>query len=240
MGRLSSTFGVLDSSGANQNERMKLAPIDISGISKEPKAPSDPNSGSRKIDLQEPEIDNSVDDNIELKTEAIPKLSPSEESLQGIQQQLSQNAEDAAKRRLAFGAANFVIDVMNANSEYDAVSFQANLNIFQADQSVAAAMSQGASRKVQRESEGIQAGKSSLADLAAQGIDVNSSGAERIQASQEAVGIYNGMMEEINASREALGFEQEIVQLEFSQKQAKRKRDQSFLTAGLKFGARAF
>jgi hypothetical protein len=169
-------------------------------------------------------------------TEAV--AAPSEvASLDAINQTLKDNKEAAKNAGLIFAGTNLFIDVLNANSAYNAVSGQAKMNMFLAHQGAQDAIARGATKSNLASSRGYQEGENSLAYLAAQGLDINSAGAGRVQASQEAIGIYNGMLEEINASREALGFEQEIVQLNYDIAQAKIEKDYAIMGAYLNFGS---
>ena len=163
----------------------------------------------------------------------------SADSLKDISDQQRDKTKNERNSRLAFAGAKLFLDVMNAKSQYDAVDGQSKLNIYQANISASDAISRGAGRALERKQEGKREGQSALVALAAQGIDVDSSGAQRVVASQEAVGIYNGMLEEINASREALGFELQKVQFGFQRDQAKIQRDTAIIGSSLEFGATA-
>lgn len=184
-----------------------------------------------------PEVEPFDDFEPEFFSRETPKTPSEKQSLDETNKQLKQNADIAKGTQIALAGAELFINVMNANSQYNAIEGQAKMNIFLATQSASDAISRGAGRSLARKQEGKRAGEASLASLAAQGIDVSSAGAQRASASQEAVGIYNGMLEEINASREALGFEQQIVQFNFDIDQADIQRDSAIIGSVLDFGA---
>lgn len=147
--------------------------------------------------------------------------------------------ENRNKAQAAIAGARFFTDVMNAQSQYIAVSEKAKTNIFLAHQSAADAISQGKQAALQLESQGRQRGDSAKLAMAAQGQDVQGEGVERVVEGQEAVGVYNAMIAEINASRQALGFEQEAVQYESQIEMAELQRNYSIFSSALNFGASA-
>jgi len=161
------------------------------------------------------------------------------EATRGIEEQMRENSQQATNARMSAAGAGLFLDIMNANSKYEAVKGEAGLNIYLAQQSANDAIARGKTRANMRVSEGMQQGEQALVYLAAQGLDVNSVGADRIAASQEAMGLYNGMMEEINSHREAMGYELEEVQLNYMVRQAEVERDTAVLGGIINFGANA-
>lgn len=135
--------------------------------------------------------------------------------------------------------AKFMLEVVNAQSQYQTIKGQASLNIMQARNSAADALNRGRQAQSDAQSEGYQAGQESLLSAAAQGQDVNGAGAGKIQASYEAMGIYNGMREEINSMREALGLELEEINYDYQVGQADIQRTNSMIGSALSFGATA-
>jgi hypothetical protein len=160
-------------------------------------------------------------------------------ALQSIDQQLKDNSESARNAKLAGAGAGLFLDILNANSKYDSIKGEAALNIYLANNSVNDAIARGKTRSLNQMSQGVQRGEQSLAYLAAQGLDISSVGARNVAASQEAMGLYNGMLEEINSHREAMGYELEIAQLNYATSMAKTDRDQAVLGAIINFGATA-
>lgn len=150
---------------------------------------------------------------------------------------IADSMERNRKGQVSLAAANFFVDVMNANSRFKSIKGQANTNIFLAHQSAADALSRGRQRSFQLEEQGRTAAESAAVGLAAQGQDVQGAGVSRVEGSLEIAGIYNGMIAEINASREALGFEQEITQYQSQIESAELQRDMDILSSGLNLGA---
>lgn len=143
------------------------------------------------------------------------------------------------KRQLAVAGARFFANVMNAQSQYTAISEQARTNIFLANQSAADAIARGKQASLQLEQRGRQMGENAKLAAAAQGQDVKGAGVDKLVAGQESVGIYNAMIAEMNANREALGFEQEAIQYMGQIEQAEIQRNFSILSGALQFGASA-
>jgi len=137
--------------------------------------------------------------------------------------------------KIGLAAAEFGIDMMNANSRYRTISDQAQFNIVQAQNQRADSLYRGRLAAGRAESKGRQAGEQSLLALAAQGQDVSGAAAQRVQGSYEAVGIENALQEEINSMREALGFELEQIGYDYQIKTAGIERDASVISSGLQF-----
>ena len=129
-----------------------------------------------------------------------------------------------------------VAEINNAKSAYRALKGQAQLNIMMAQNQAADAVYRGKQLALDRQAEGVQAGQQSLLAAAAQGQDVAGAGAQKIQQSFEAMGVYNAMREEINSIREAMGFELEEVGLEFQIAQGEIARDSAIANAYLNTG----
>jgi hypothetical protein len=133
--------------------------------------------------------------------------------------------------------ARFMADVLNANSAYNATTGEARLNIMQARNQAADALYRGRQAQMDAQSEGRQAGESALLAMAVQGQDVSGAAVQKIQASYEAMGIFNGMREEINAIREALGYQLEEVAYNYQMRNAAIARDSAIIGSGLTAGA---
>lgn len=144
---------------------------------------------------------------------------------------------DYRKGQAILAGAQFVSDYLNANAAYSTVKGQAQLNILQARNQGADALYRGRQAQMDRQSEGYQQGQSALLTMAAQGQDVGGAGVQKIQASLEAMGIYNGMQEEINSMKEALGYELEEVNYRYQINQAKNQRDAAVLGSAINLGA---
>lgn len=143
------------------------------------------------------------------------------------------------KMQLGLAGAGFLIDIANANNAYVATTGQAQLNIIQARNQAADALYRGHQSALDQQLQGYQAGQHSQLSAAAQGQDVSGAGAQKVQGSQEAVGIFNGMKEEINSMREALGYQLEEVVYDYQTDQAAITRDNAYIGAGLNLGAAA-
>jgi len=133
--------------------------------------------------------------------------------------------------------AKFMMDVSNAQSAYNSVKGTAAMNIVQARNQAADALSRGRQARLDRESEGYNAGNSALLNAAAQGQDVSGTGAQKIKGSYEAIGILNGMQEEINSMNEALGFELEEINYDYQQDIAEVNRNSAIIGSALNAGA---
>lgn len=133
--------------------------------------------------------------------------------------------------------AQFFADVFNAQSAYFATTSQARLNIIQARNQAADALYRGRQAQLAAQSEGRQAGETALLAMAVQGQDVSGAAAGKIQASYEAMGVFNGMQEEINAIREALGFQLEEVAYNYQMRNAEIARNTAILGSAIQAGA---
>jgi hypothetical protein len=147
--------------------------------------------------------------------------------------------EGLKTRRLEAGiaGARFFADVLNANSAYNALAGQAQLNIVQARNQAADALYRGRQAQMEAQSEGRQAGESAILAMAAQGQDVSGSAVQKIQGSYEAVGVFNGMREEINSIREALGYQLEETAYNYQVRNADIARQSAILGSALNLGA---
>lgn len=141
-----------------------------------------------------------------------------------------------ANYQKAIAAAEFVIDVINANNSYQQTKGQAQLNILQARNDEADALYRGRQAQLQRESEGYEAGQDSLLAMAAQGQDVSGTAANKLSGSYEAMGYQMGAMEMVNAYREALGYRLEEINNDWMVEQAAIARDNAYFGSALKLG----
>jgi len=137
---------------------------------------------------------------------------------------------------LALAGVGFATDILNANSAYQTVKGQAQLNIIQSRNQAADSLFRGRQAQSDAQSGGYNAGQDALLAMAAQGQAVDGAGVQRIQGSFEAMGIMNGMREEVNSLREALGFELEQINYEYQVEQARVARNNAVIGSGLKFG----
>lgn len=142
--------------------------------------------------------------------------------------------------KLAIAGASFFVDVMNANSAYSTVKDQAQLNIIQARNQAADVLYRGRQARLDRQSEGFNAGEEATLAMAAQGQDVQGAAVNKIRGSYEAVGEMNGAREEANAIREALGYELEEVNYKNQVRNARINRDYAVIGSALNFGANAY
>lgn len=142
-----------------------------------------------------------------------------------------QTKSNNAKKALA--VVGFLIDVSNANNAYQAAKGQAQLNIIQARNEAADAISRGHQAQLDRQSEGHQAGQDATLAMVAQGQDARGGAVSKIRGSYEAMGYMNGAREMINSYREALGYELEEVAYEYQIDQAAINRDNAILASGI-------
>lgn len=147
--------------------------------------------------------------------------------------------ESAVGRKLdaSIAGAKFFADILNANSAYNAVAGQAQLNIIQTRNQAADALYRGRQAQTEAQSEGRLAGEKAMLAMAAQGQDVSGSAVQKIQGSYEAIGIFNGMQEEINSVREALGYKLQEVAYDYQIRNAAIERQSAILGSALNFGA---
>jgi hypothetical protein len=153
---------------------------------------------------------------------------------------MKERASNKKKADMALAGAEFIINVLNAQSAYNTAKGQAGLNITMARNQAADALYRGHQAAMDAQSEGNNAGQSALLNMAAQGQDVNGSAVTKVQGSYEAMGVYNGMREEINSMREALGFELEEVAIDYQLKTAKAARNASMISSGLTLAAKSY
>jgi hypothetical protein len=146
---------------------------------------------------------------------------------------------DYSNVKTSLAGAKFMLDVMNANSQYSTIKGQAQLNIMQARNSAADALYRGRQAQRDAQSEGDQAGQQALLNAAAQGQDVNGEGTRYVQSSYEVMGIMDGMREEINGMREALGYELEEINYDYQVAQAGIQHRNALIGSALNFGATA-
>lgn len=144
---------------------------------------------------------------------------------------------DYRKQQAVLAGVQFAADYLNATAAYNTVKGQAQLNILQARNQGADAIYRGRQAQMNRQSEGYQQGQDAILAMAAQGQDVQGAGVQKIQASLEAMGIYNGMQEEINSMKEALGFRLEEVNYKYQVDQAKNQKDAAILGSAINLGA---
>jgi hypothetical protein len=144
---------------------------------------------------------------------------------------------DYRKGQAILSGVKFVADVLKANAAFSTIEGQAQLNILQARNQGADAIYRGRQAQMDRQSEGYQQGQNALLAMAAQGQDVGGAGVQKIQASIEAMGIFNGMKEEINSMREALGFELEEINYDYQVNQARNEKNAAILGSALNLGA---
>jgi len=154
-----------------------------------------------------------------------------------VQDVIKEESSRTRKLETGLAGAKFFADVLNANSAYNALEGQAQLNIVQARNQAADALYRGRQAQMEAQSEGRQAGESAILAMAAQGQDVSGSAVQKIQGSYEAVGIFNGMREEINSIREALGYQLEETAYNYQVRNADIARQSAILGSALNLGA---
>lgn len=179
-----------------------------------------------------------------------PKMTPYEESMSNSAAKTAKAASDTleltkkgnsayTKGQMALAGAEFLIDVANANNQYEGAKGQARMNITMARNNAADAISRGHQAQLDRQSEGYNAGQDALLAAAAQGQDVGGAGVQKIQGSYEAIGIENGMREEINSMREALGYELEEIDYNRQVEMARINRNNALIGSTLSLGVKA-
>jgi hypothetical protein len=141
------------------------------------------------------------------------------------------------KGMMIAAGANFVLEVMNANSAYQNVQGQAALNILQARNQANDAIYRGRQARMDAESEGKNNSEEAILSMVAQGQRVDSAGVQKISKSYEIMGAMNGMREEINSMREALGYELEEINYDYQVDSAKETRNFALIGSALNFGA---
>lgn len=164
-----------------------------------------------------------------------PSSSKSEVSLPEKSSKVA-SSKDFTGAKMGLLGAKFAMDYFNAQSQYDHLSAKAATNIFLARQQASDIMTRGKEAAFKLQNLGQQRSDKAAVELAAQGIDLSSSGAQRILESQESIGLMNAMIAEINASKDALALDFEIAQLDASIDRAKLERDLSIASSALNFG----
>lgn len=151
-------------------------------------------------------------------------------------EKLAENSDNEIAYKKAMAGANFLIDVINANSAYSAAKGQAQLNILQARNDAADAIYRGRVAQFDRQSEGLVAGNDARLAMAAQGQEVDGGGTNKLSGSYEAMGYQAGAREMINAYKEALGYEFEEVVANWQVDQAGIARDNQYFGSALELG----
>lgn len=145
------------------------------------------------------------------------------------------NAQAKGAIKGAIVATKFMMDLNNARSAYQATNAALTNNLMLSRLNEADTIQRGRQSVLERRVEGEIASDQALMHLAAQGVDVNSPGAQNIIKSYEAMGIYNAMREEANMFREAFKFDIEQAELEYASDMAKINYDQAKFNATMDF-----
>lgn len=151
----------------------------------------------------------------------------------------SMSAEDVAQAKGAIkgviATTKFMIDLNNASSAYRATSAEVRNNLMLSQLNEQDTIARGHQAMLERQNEGTNNSKQVMQHLSAQGIDVNSPGAQNIIKSYQAMGVYNAMREEANMYREAFKFDVEQSQYDYAQDMAKINYNAQKLNAGMNF-----
>lgn len=131
--------------------------------------------------------------------------------------QLTSQGKAIGAAKSAIVATKFVVELNNARSAYRATTAEIRNNLMLSKLNEQDTIALGHQAALERRSEGSNNADQAMMHLAAQGLDVNSPGAQNVIKSYEAMGIYNAMREESNMYREAFKFDVEQSQLEYAQ-----------------------
>lgn len=141
------------------------------------------------------------------------------------------------QEKLAIEGARAGIEVFNAVSKYNQIDANTRFNLVQIQNQISDAVTRGHSRALGAQLEGERAADDASLSLAAQGQNLQGAGAQRVQSSYEASGLYNAMIEEINMNREIYGLELEEVQQDLALKNAEINRNVSVIGSIANLGA---
>lgn len=151
---------------------------------------------------------------------------------------LQDEGQSARNAQKILAAGEFIVDVMNANSAYQNVKGQAQINIMLARNSANDAIYRGREAALSRQSEGFRAGEDASLAMAAQGQDVGGAAVSKVKGSYEAMGYMNAAREEINSMREAMGYQLEEINYEYQANMAGVNRDLAIIGSGLNTAAK--
>jgi hypothetical protein len=154
-------------------------------------------------------------------------------------EKLAQSDTNWTNYQKGIAVASFVVDVLNANSAYEAAKGQAGLNIMMARNQASDAIYRGRQAQFEQQSNGYSMGQDAQLAMAAQGQDVDGTGASKLSGSYEAMGYEAGAREMINAYREALGFDLEEINYNYQLENAKTARDMQIFGSALNAGVTA-
>jgi hypothetical protein len=132
-------------------------------------------------------------------------------------------------------AVKFGIDLNNARSAYRSTTAEIQNNLMLSRINEDDTYFRGRQAMLERTNQGNLASKQAMSHLAAQGLDVNSPGAQNVIRSYQAIGIYNAAREEQNMYREAFKFDVEQAQLGYAQDMAEINLETAQFNAGLEF-----
>ena len=169
-----------------------------------------------------------------------PRTSGPTTDLQAQNEILRQSGEQYKQEKLAVAGANFALNIMNAQLQYNQVRGQAQFNIRMARNQAQDSLFRGRQAASQAQSQGRAASDQAILAMAAQGQDVSSAGVQRIAGSYEAIAEQNAMQLEINSIKEALGFQLEEVNYDYQVRNAEIGRDMTVLSSALNLGAQAY
>lgn len=126
-------------------------------------------------------------------------------------------------------AAQFITDIMNAQSAYNQTTSAVQRNLLLSKVNEEDTYFRGRQKALEEVTRGNLNADQVSASLAAQGIDLNSTGAQNTIAGYKSMGAYNAMRQEMNMFREAFKYDVEQIQLELQSDIAYRNRNQAML-----------
>lgn len=177
-----------------------------------PTSPSSPSNPADSAVNTEPILsrqDSALENNFDSIARDLEGNTMSEEArqIQGLSSEVASNNQDLRNLRRSTAMLDAVSKYANAQNKYSALKKANELNIMSAKMAANEARAKGAQQGLYARSEGVQAGESAALAMAVQGQDVNAAATDKLEASYETIGIYNGLQAEIDGLREALGYE---------------------------------
>lgn len=172
-------------------------------------------------------------------SDAVDKASLLSTSPDGVLGEEGTKLSALSKARLGVLGAQFITDLMNADSAYRTTSTAVQQNLMLSKLNQEDAMYRGRQKAMDQRSQGNLNADEAMMNLAAQGIDISGAGAENIIEGYRSMGAYAAMREEMNMYREAFKYGIEQIQLEMQGEMAGINRDIQVMNSLMNTGVNA-
>lgn len=178
--------------------------------------------------------------NLDPLAEAVNKTSLAPSATEATLEAETPKMAALTKARLGVVGAQFLTDIMNAQSAYQTTTTAVQQNLMLSKLNEEDTYYRGRQKAMDQRSQGNLNADEALSNLAAQGIDISGAGAQNIVEGYRSMGAYAAMREEMNMYREAFKYDMEQVQLEMQGEIAGYNRNTqmlgSLLNAGVQTG----